>query len=440
MCESGSPDTVDQTLAVLRRAAQRLGELTQDLSEEELAGSLIALRHAIDLQELAHARMAAELAATDYPENDGSASAEAWIRHRCRTTYSVAVTALTAGEQLPRLPRSVAALEQGEIGFAHLGLIARTTAAIQRTHGDVAADEAPLLDLARVHSVGRFRKDCESLRHALDAQGALRDQQDAVAHRRLETSIGENGMYFYQAVLDPLGGATVRTALEALGRRNGAGDDRHKDRRWADALIELAGHAMDEGALPQRGSVRPHLQVTATLESLMGLTGAPAAELQFGTTLCRETLQRLGCDSNYVSMFLSAEKQVVDVGRARRTPPPATMRAVRVRDRGCVWPGCDRAVAWTTAHHVLFWGGGHEGKTEVPNLVCLCYRHHEMVHEGGWQLYRTDEGVSVVPPVQPFVGRWQGVVPPGSRLRDDPELAQLADSFNGPVRPKPPPG
>ena len=41
----------------------------------------------------------------------------------------------------------------------------------------------------------------------------------------------------------------------------------------------------------------------------------------------------------------------------------------------------------------------HGGKTDLGNLVLLCYRHHWMVHEGGWQLARTDDrGVVVVPP------------------------------------------
>jgi len=86
--------------------------------------------------------------------------------------------------------------------------------------------------------------------------------------------------------------------------------------------------------------------------------------------------------------LLGPQSQVLDAGLARRVPSAPTRAALRVRDRGCVWPGCERPASWTTAHHVLHWGNG--GVTEVPNLVLLCHRHHWSVHEGGWQVVRTE--------------------------------------------------
>jgi hypothetical protein len=32
------------------------------------------------------------------------------------------------------------------------------------------------------------------------------------------------------------------------------------------------------------------------------------------------------------------------------------------------------------------------GPSDLANLVLLCYRHHWMVHEGKWQLVKTDDG------------------------------------------------
>lgn len=31
-------------------------------------------------------------------------------------------------------------------------------------------------------------------------------------------------------------------------------------------------------------------------------------------------------------------------------------------------------------------------RTNLDNLVLLCYRHHWMIHEGGWQLAREEAG------------------------------------------------
>src|SRR5262249_12488333 len=120
-----------------------------------------------------------------------------------------------------------------------------------------------------------------------------------------------------------------------------------------------------------------------------------------------------------VRVLLDAESAVLDVGRARRTPPPATARALRVRDRGCVWPGCDRSAAWSTAHHVEHWTA-HHGPTDRENLVLLCYGHHWRVHEGGWQVVRSDDGVLAIPPLT-------GCASPGNGPDFRPVPARAAD-------------
>src|SRR5207245_2247788 len=58
---------------------------------------------------------------------------------------------------------------------------------------------------------------------------------------------------------------------------HGNGDDRGREHRNADALVELATHSLDTGTVPQHGSVRPHVQVTTTLETLQGLSARPRA-------------------------------------------------------------------------------------------------------------------------------------------------------------------
>jgi hypothetical protein len=39
----------------------------------------------------------------------------------------------------------------------------------------------------------------------------------------------------------------------------------------------------------------------------------------------------------------------------------------------------------------------------MPNLALLCYRHHVMVHEGNWQMVRTEDGsILTIPPTLTF--------------------------------------
>jgi hypothetical protein len=108
-----------------------------------------------------------------------------------------------------------------------------------------------------------------------------------------------------------------------------------------------------------------------------------------------KTVQRLACDST-LCRVLKADSTVVDVGRATRAVSPAQRRALKARYRGCCGPGCDRPINWTSPHHIEFWSRG--GPSNLPNLPPLCYYHHRLVHEGGWQVVKVGREFRFVPP------------------------------------------
>src|SRR5712692_7633383 len=303
-----------------------------------------------------------------------------------------------AGDQLQRLEQSTDALAMGEIGFAHFALIARTAAAV-----GARFDEAELLKKARKLNIFPFRNSCLHARHAANPERFVNEEKEGVEARSLTLTSADDGVVLVQGLLDKVGGAALRTALEPLAKRAGKYDDRKLDRRLGDALVDLSMHALDNG-VPNR---RTHLQVTTSLETLLGLTGAPAAEMEFSLPISAKAVERLACDCSVTRILLDSESTVVDVGRAKRVVSAPQSKALRTRDRGCIWPGCDRPATWTSAHHVVHWI--HGGATDLPNLVLLCYRHHWMVHEGNWQIVRADDGrFLTIPPVMSFGPRSRG--------------------------------
>ena len=116
------------------------------------------------------------------------------------------------------------------------------------------------------------------------------------------------------------------------------------------------------------------------------------SELDAGPALALATVRRLGCDGTLVGILEGRDGEPLNIGRKTRAIPPAIMRALRARDGGCRFPGCDRT-RFCEGHHVKHWANG--GETKLGNLVTLCCFHHTLVHEGGFGVTATDDGVFV---------------------------------------------
>jgi hypothetical protein len=361
-------------------------------TKEQISHELTELRQVCDLIELEFSDVASEFASTNEYDLQGFDSAISWIKEVCHMSGGAAADRVCAGHQLQRLSQSEGALVEGRIGFAHFVLLARTSAALGGRF-----DETRLLRKATEVSVRRFHNACMHARHAADPEGFVNEEKEGIEARSLTLTTADDGVVLVQGILDKVGGAALRTALEPLAKRAGKDDHRKLDRRMGDALVDLSIHALDKG-VPGR---RPHLQVTTSLETLLGLSGAPAAEMEFSLPISSKAVERLACDCSVTRILLDSESMVIDVGRARRVISGAQGKALRVRDRGCVWPGCDRPATWTSGHHLVHWING--GLTDLSNLVLLCYRHHLMVHEGEWQIVRADDGrMLTIPPITPY--------------------------------------
>jgi len=114
---------------------------------------------------------------------------------------------------------------------------------------------------------------------------------------------------------------------------------------------------------------QPQIQVTSSVETLLGLAGAPAAEMDFALPISSKTVERFACDSGVTRVLLGSESTVIDVGRSKRTVSGPARRALNARDGHCRWPGCDRPAKWSAAHHVVHWI--HGGSTDLSNLILL---------------------------------------------------------------------
>ncbi|MEO8745706.1 MAG: hypothetical protein ABI334_02040, partial [Candidatus Dormiibacterota bacterium] len=81
----------------------------------------------------------------------------------------------------------------------------------------------------------------------------------------------------------------------------------------ADALVELAV-----------GNKPAQIQVTSSLETLLGLCGAPAGEMEFALPISTETVQRLACDSSVARILGHWQLVRSEVGKMLAIPPKMT--------------------------------------------------------------------------------------------------------------------
>src|SRR6266487_1854873 len=137
--------------------------------DAELGSRLVELRGYIDDLELQFAELAAEFEKSKHWEHQGSNSAIDWIRFHCHMTSNAAADRVAVGERIAEMPESRLAMQNGDIGFAHLTVMARTTNAV----GD-AFEGRPQLDrdLARPDRGTRGRGRVLAP-HRLEDGGAL---------------------------------------------------------------------------------------------------------------------------------------------------------------------------------------------------------------------------------------------------------------------------
>ena len=173
---------------------------------------------------------------------------------------------------------------------------------------------------------------------------------------------------------------------------------RGRSQQQADAFVQLADNALAAGNLPFLRTVKPHVVVTIDLADLLDPhTGHGAARTGFGASISATRARWLACDGGVARIVFGPDGQPTDLGREKRFFPPHLRRALDLRDRGCVFAGCDAPTWWCDAHHVLHWIDG--GETSLDNGALLCERHHTKVHhgfrierqpDGRWRTYRPD--------------------------------------------------
>lgn len=345
--------------------------------------TVVALHRQLDRLEAATARACAAFDARAGHEADGARTAAHWLASRCPLPVAVARRRVRLGRALRHLPHAEAAWLAGDIGAAHVALLAdaRTTA----TDAALARDE-PLL-VGHATELG-FRPFARALaywvQHA-DPDGTEQRAGRQRDRRRVHVSPTFDGAWVVDGVLDPIAGAIVDGELrriadelfaadwaEARGRVGDAVATAHLCRttaqRRADALVEMARRsaAAPAGARPPA----PLFTVLVGYETFAGRV----CELADGTVVTPGSLVPWLDRAVVERVVFDGPSRVVDVGVRRRLFAGATRRAVEVRDRECYHPTCHLPAERCEIDHVRPYAAG--GPTTQANGRPACGYHN----------------------------------------------------------------
>ena len=164
--------------------------------------------------------------------------------------------------------------------------------------------------------------------------------------------------------------------------------------RMGRAFCELIEHLPTDG-LPSSGTT--NATVVVTIDEAKLRRGLGEATLDTGAAISSGEARRLACNAGILPMVLAGDSQILDLGRRERLFDRYQRLGLAHRDRGCVFPRCDRPAAWCEAHHLRSWSQG--GPTDVDNGALLCPFHHHLIHQGDWQIQLGPDGIpEAIPP------------------------------------------
>lgn len=345
-----------------------------------------------------------------------------WVRDEVACALQIApMTAAgrlhDAQDLVGLFPRTLSFLHDATISLRHANSLldlARGLDDATRT-----AVETRVLRRAAGQTVNQFRQSVRRAIASLDPRGVEQRHVDAVAQRRVLMTPCEDGMSELWALLPADGAVRLMAALDRRVVPAG-GDARSADQQRADALVELTEPAPLRAPAPDSVGLRPNVQVTVALSTLLGCDDQPGELAGYGP-IPASMARRIADDPSgtWRRLVTDAAGHLLDASRTYR--PPARLREhVIARDRTCRFPGCRRQARNCEIDHRRAWE--HGGTTAEDNLHALCARHHHLKHEAaGWSVrpsrggdteWRSPAGHSYVQPLEPYppdaLIRWDG--------------------------------
>jgi hypothetical protein len=320
-----------------------------------------------------------------------------WVREQvaCALQLSgrTAADRLALAEELAARPATLAMQERGLIGVHHARALAGAVHGLDEP--TAAKVEARVLPRAAQQSLSAFKASLTRALLTLAPQTVAEQHAAAMEQRRVALTAQPDGTAHLWALLPAAGAAAVMTAINALADRATPDDPRCVDQRRADALVQLGIDALTGrscGELPTTQRLKPAVQVSVALSTLLGLDDQPG-ELTGHGPIPAALARRIAADESgtWRRLLTDQHGRLLDYGRSTYRPPTDLAEFVIARDRTCRYPHCHRAAARCDIDHRTRYTDG--GPTSEQNCQTLCPRHHHLKDDDtGWHVQALPDG------------------------------------------------
>ncbi len=317
----------------------------------------------------------------------GARSAAAWLTAFSHLPSGTCRREVSLGRALRHMDRVEEAWLAGDIGQAHVALLARARTPV--TENDFDRDEKSLVDDAMRLRFSSFARVLAYWMYHADPDGAEDEAARQRERRRLHLSQSFEGLWFLNGILDPIQGAIVAKALtriekelfdadwaeakKRLGRDPKVGElGRTPAQRRADALAEMTRRAFTAPADGRRPE--PLFSVLVGYETFAGM----CCELASHTMVTPGSLLAWLNEAWVERVVFESPSRVIDVGELRRLFTGATRRAVELAGKTCFHPTCEVPAEDCQIDHVVPHSAG--GPTTQDNGRPACDFHNRERH------------------------------------------------------------
>ncbi len=359
-------------------------------SDDDLLSTATELERTRSLLDITSAHVATELRQRGATQVEHGMTVEQFLAQAPKQAKAVCKRRVRVAQALRRhFDRFDEAISEGQLSWAHAETIEQYSN--RRIVDQLVELQPEIIDLAKCMEFDHWRRHVLSLCRLLDQDGGFdpsEDPESSQLHLK-ENSLGTD-------VRGNLSGENAVIAKETINKVADELFQQYSRDRQHDPLLEI----------PSRGALRAQafIEICRRAQAVDLESSKPPAtqttlvitadDLRSASTSDGHqhpinSISGLCCDQQIQPLIIDEDGNPLHLGRSQRLASAAQRRAIRVRDGGCVFPGCDVPASWSIIHHVTPWHAG--GRTDVSEMAMLCHHHHGVTHSNHWNMSANED-------------------------------------------------